>query len=103
MGKLVRDRIPEIIEANGENPHTKVLSGIDFIDALKEKLVEEAGEVRSATERKEVLEECADVYEVLLAFAKTYDFTMDDIVTSATQKSVSRGSFNKCIFLEKVE
>ncbi|MCI0711669.1 MAG: nucleoside triphosphate pyrophosphohydrolase [Chloroflexi bacterium] len=56
--KLVRDNIPEIIAANGQ--------------ALRQKLVEEAQEVLQA-KPDELVNELADVYEVLDALIAAYD------------------------------
>jgi predicted house-cleaning noncanonical NTP pyrophosphatase (MazG superfamily) len=42
--KLVRDRIPEIIESDGHNAFTRILDGQDYRAALLAKLVEEARE-----------------------------------------------------------
>ena len=47
--KLVRDRIPEIIQAGGRHPVTRVLDESGYRQALLDKLVEEAGEAASAS------------------------------------------------------
>ena len=60
MGKLVRDRIPEIIRADGREPEVRVLSATDYLAALNEKLLEEAHELKGA-EPESRLEEAADV------------------------------------------
>jgi predicted house-cleaning noncanonical NTP pyrophosphatase (MazG superfamily) len=46
--KLVRDRIPEIIQAGGGHPVTRVLDEACYRQALLSKLVEEAAEAASA-------------------------------------------------------
>ena len=38
--KIVRDRIPEIIESQGQPPNTRILSEEEALDALVEKLFE---------------------------------------------------------------
>ncbi len=50
-GKLVRDRIPEIIEAEGLTAKVRVLDEPELIPALTAKLVEEAEELRRAETR----------------------------------------------------
>jgi predicted house-cleaning noncanonical NTP pyrophosphatase (MazG superfamily) len=47
--KLVRDRIPEIIEADGHHAFTRILDDQDYRAALLAKLVEEAREAQSAS------------------------------------------------------
>ena len=42
--KLVRDRIPEIIEASGKNCVTEILSDADYLKMLDAKLDEELAE-----------------------------------------------------------
>jgi predicted house-cleaning noncanonical NTP pyrophosphatase (MazG superfamily) len=68
VGKLVRDKIPNLILAAGEQPSTSVLDDDSYAAALLDKLIEEAQELREA-DPKDRLEEAADVYEVLLAVA----------------------------------
>lgn len=64
-GKLVRDRIPELIRRNGGQPRTRRLSDEEFATALTRELIEEAQEFAAdATEG-----ELADVLEV--AFTPT--------------------------------
>jgi predicted house-cleaning noncanonical NTP pyrophosphatase (MazG superfamily) len=71
-GKLVRDRIPRIIIRNGEVPILNVLSLKDFKRSLLAKLVEECTELSSASERTDIMLECADVKEVLAALCAEY-------------------------------
>lgn len=59
-GKLVRDRIPEIVAASGGAPTVVVLSEEDSREALHLKLIEEAGELRDASDESR-LEELAEV------------------------------------------
>ena len=61
--KLVRDKIPEIIEADGKYCKTRILSGEEYIAALEAKLNEEVAEYQ----KDKNLEEIADVFEVLQA------------------------------------
>ena len=64
-GKLVRDRIPEIIRASGADPVVRTLTGEELIAALFDKLAEEASELREAGPL-DAAEEMADVMEVVL-------------------------------------
>lgn len=67
FNKLVRDRIPEIIEKNGENALCVVMEGIGLVRQLKNKIIEESYEILSAGSEKEVLEELVDLEEVCMA------------------------------------
>jgi len=100
MGKLVRDGIPDLIRARGAEPATRVLDGAEFDAALRDKLVEEALEVRSATGPADVLAEAADVYEVLIAVAEHLGVSLETIAEAARQKRAERGAFGERIWLE---
>jgi predicted house-cleaning noncanonical NTP pyrophosphatase (MazG superfamily) len=99
VGKLVRDRIPEIIRADGREPVTYVLEAPDYEAALLQKLVEEAEELRTAPE-SDRLDEAADVYEVLLAVAAHLGITLDQVAARAAKKRDERGGFTNRIWLD---
>ena len=64
--KLVRDNVPEIIEADGGAPKIRALTGEEFIVELLNKLKEEAEEVvKAKADRQELIKEIGDVYEVI--------------------------------------
>jgi predicted house-cleaning noncanonical NTP pyrophosphatase (MazG superfamily) len=99
VGKLVRDLIPELIERSGRTPAVRLLDDDEYIEALHEKLVEEAEELRSAAPSSQ-LEEAADVYEVLLAIARALDVDMAVVVAAADAKRAERGAFERRLWLE---
>ena len=99
MGKLVRDRIPEMIRENGRQPVAWQLSEEQILGALTAKLLEEAEELRDAEPHAQ-LEEAADVYEVLRAVATTIGVSMDEVVSRAEKKRAERGGFEQRIWLE---
>lgn len=98
MGKLVRDRIPEIIRAEGRTADTRKLDDDAYRDALLDKLVEEALELRSAP-REAALDEAADVYEVLLALAAHEGWTLRHVASRAAGKRRQRGGFDERVYL----
>ena len=63
--KLVRDRIPEIIEKDGKTCVCSVLSRQDYITLLDQKLNEELAEYQESKS----MEELADLLEVMSAGA----------------------------------
>lgn len=104
--KLVRDNIPAKIEAGGEKAVTRVLSKDDFRTALIEKLEEEAFELTEACQEGEaakVLEELADLSEVVKTLAAEFGITSEQIKIVAAEKRAKRGGFAKRIFLEYTE
>ncbi|HTQ88031.1 MAG TPA: nucleoside triphosphate pyrophosphohydrolase [Streptosporangiaceae bacterium] len=100
--KLVRDRIPEIIQSHGRRPVTRVLDDADYRQALLSKLVEEAREASNAT-AAELPGELADVLEVLRTLTATAGMSWAQLLALADDKRTRRGGFGKRIFLESVE
>jgi predicted house-cleaning noncanonical NTP pyrophosphatase (MazG superfamily) len=100
--KLVRDRIPEIIRADGHRAVTRVLDEESYQSALLEKLVEEAHEARQAP-AEQLPGELADVLEVLQAIAEARGLGWNHILEIATRKRTERGAFGNRIFLEYVD
>ncbi|MCX6403780.1 MAG: nucleoside triphosphate pyrophosphohydrolase [Actinobacteria bacterium] len=98
MGKLVRDLIPQIIEASGRTPVTSVVTGSDLIKALKDKLIEEAQEVFDAPAEK-VIEELADVQEVIAALISELKIDEQELKQLQSAKRDERGGFGSGIIL----
>lgn len=101
--KLVRDRIPEIIEGNGEKPVIRILDEVEYKGELEKKLNEEYQEVLGTTTSEDRIEELADMLEIIAALAALEGKTLEDVVEVKKQKSLKRGGFEKRIFLERVE
>lgn len=102
--KLVRDRIPEMIQQKGQVCVVRTLDQEAFRQALLEKLCEEAEEVRKACgDREEFLKELADVHEVLETILTAYDLPSSELKRIQTEKRDRRGGFEKRLFLESVE
>lgn len=97
--KLVRDKIPEIIEADGKECKTRILSNDEYIAALEAKLNEEVAEYQVDKN----LEEMADVLEVLQAICTARGYSMDELEAMRAKKAEKRGGFRERIFLEYVE
>ncbi|MFP8955877.1 hypothetical protein ACLI4Y_04050 [Natrialbaceae archaeon A-CW3] len=96
--KLVRDRIPAIIDENGEWPITHVADDTEYERRLLDKLEEECTEVRD----KLTLEELADVLEVIRALCTHEGWSLEELEESRRQKAADRGGFDDRIVLERV-
>mgnify|MGYP006442139461 CR=1 FL=1 len=96
--KLVRDKIPEIIKANGEIPVVYFADEKRYILKFKEKLQEEVSEFIES----EDIEELADVLEVVHALISFKGKTFDEIEKIRINKLEKRGGFKNKIILEKV-
>ena len=96
MGKLVRDMVPEIMRQQGKVPVIEQISGERLRRALKDKLVEEAEELRLADD---ISEELADVQEVIEALIEAYGLDRETIEVVKINKRLLRGDFSKGQFL----
>ncbi|KHD37129.1 phosphoribosyl-ATP pyrophosphohydrolase [Clostridium acetobutylicum] len=96
--KLVRDKIPEIIENSGKTFDIHYAKKEDLTALLEAKLLEEAKEF---SEDKN-LEELADLMEVVLGLASALGFSEEELMKKRTEKKAERGGFQKGIVLEKV-
>ena len=101
--KLVRDRIPEIIESKGEKPITRILDADEYKKELEIKLNEEYKEMLETSTSEDRIEELSDILEIVRALASLENKTLDDVIKVADEKSVKRGGFEQRIFLEKVD
>lgn len=93
-GKLVRDLIPELIRQSGRNPNVRHISGDDLVRALGAKLIEEAEEVAaSVTNRDDLIEDLADLTEVIAAVMKIRGIDGREVADAAAAKAGTRGRF----------
>lgn len=93
--KLVRDRIPEIIESTGRSCGTRVVFGDEFYSYLDKKLDEEVSEFREAGN----LEELADIMEVVYGLAEYLGYTEQELNVLRSKKRDERGGFSRGIVL----
>lgn len=96
--KLVRDRIPEIIETDGKTCVCETLSDQDYLSLLDQKLNEELAEYRESKS----LEELADLLEVIQTVVKARGWTVEDLERVRADKASKRGGFEKKILLKEV-
>ena len=97
--KLVRDRIPEIIEASGKSCATEILSDEDYLKMLDAKLDEELAEYH----KDKNIEELADLLEVIRACAVARGSSVEELERVRKEKAAKRGGFEKKILLKEVE
>lgn len=87
--KLVRDNIPNIL---GVQPEI-IQDDNEYIKALKKKLDEETKELKAAKTVPEIMEEMADVLEVLSCIAKVHGINNNELFAIADAKRAEKGSF----------
>ena len=89
--KLVRDRIPEIIESSGKSCVTEILSDEDYLKMLDAKLDEELAEYHA----DQNIEELADLIEVIRACAVARGYTIEELEQVRAEKAAKRGGFER--------
>lgn len=94
-GKLVRDKIPQIIEAKGGSARIRILEADEYLAALEAKLDEEVAEFHADKNA----EELADILEVVLALAEAKGISREALIRVYRDKHDERGGFQHRIFL----
>ena len=97
--KLVRDKITEIIEADGRVAKYKILDDNEYRQELNKKLQEE---VKEYLEDNNV-EELADIVEVIYGILNSMNVSIQEFEKVRTNKQEKKGAFEKKIYLEKAE
>ena len=97
--KLVRDKIPKIIENAGKTPVTHILPDDEYLYEIYKKLDEEFAEYQA----DKSIEELADMLEVMYAIAEARGYSVSELEAVRREKAEKRGGFKDKIFLEYVE
>ena len=98
LKKLVRDKIPAMIESNGQAAKTRILDKEAYTRALEKKLKEETHEYLRSRE----LVELADILEVVDALAADQGSSFEQILELKQKKRQTNGAFDRKIFLVSV-
>lgn len=97
--KLVRDKIPEIIKAEGRECKVKIAAKEEKYELLEAKLQEEVNEFL----QDKNLEELADVMEVLFGLAESLGYSEEELLKARDKKLKERGGFKEGIVLKSVK
>jgi predicted house-cleaning noncanonical NTP pyrophosphatase (MazG superfamily) len=101
--KLVRDRIPEIIEGTGKQFSTRIMENEEYINELKNKSFEELEEYITAENDTDAIKELADLLEIIHALAESHGASFEKVEEVRQKKAEKRGRFKEKIFLIEVE
>ena len=100
FNKLVRDKIPEKIQRNGEEAVTAQLDKNILSRLLKRKLVEEALEVLDSEAEEDLVVELADILEVLDGILGQHQIDLQTVLQQKEKKREKAGGFEKGIYLK---
>lgn len=96
--KLVRDKIPEIIENSGRKAIVEKVPEEAYYMLLNEKLDEERKEYLESLR----VEELADLVEVIYAILEYKKVSIEDFEAMRIEKAAKRGTFKERILLKEV-
>ena len=97
--KLVRDKIPEIIETDGKTPIIKSIDGLKLKQALVKKLTEEGEEYLESLETEEI----ADLLEILHGLMEAQGVSYEEVEKIRLSKKEERGGFSQGLILREVQ
>jgi predicted house-cleaning noncanonical NTP pyrophosphatase (MazG superfamily) len=100
--KLIRNKIPQIIKANGKTPTTRILPEDEYIKELCNKTQEELTEYIEAKTKPDKLEELSDLLELINTLTKHKCTTLKEINKIHKKKAKERGTFQNRTFLIKI-
>ncbi|NER43848.1 nucleoside triphosphate pyrophosphohydrolase [Bacillus megaterium NBRC 15308 = ATCC 14581] len=101
--KLVRDKIPTIIEQSGKTFKSRVLQREEYQHELTKKAKEELQEYIEAPTHQEAIEELADLLEVMHALAPVHGATPEQLEKVREEKAKERGKFDNRVYLVETE
>jgi len=103
QNKLWRDKAVERLERSGSIIHWARLDDNEFAEQLKIKFMEEAHEVYSAKTKEALIEELADILEVVASLCEVHEFTLEDVMKIQQKKYDERGGFTGRKFVTSAE
>ena len=96
--KLVRDKIPDILDEQGLRYSIREAKGNDKKYYIQQKLLEEVNEFLVDPS----IEELGDIQEVIAGLLAVYGWEQSELDSQVLYKRNKRGSFYKSIILEEV-
>ncbi|MGI6066940.1 MAG: phosphoribosyl-ATP pyrophosphohydrolase [Bacillota bacterium] len=96
--KLIRDKIPEIIEQSGKKAVVEKLDDGRYLNMLNNKLSEELSEYLDGNN----VEELADLVEVIYAILELKGVPLVEFEKIRKEKVEARGAFQKRLLLKEV-
>lgn len=103
QNKLWRDKAVEKMEKHGSVMHWRWLDDAQYSQQLLLKLVEEAQEAVDAQSGNDLIEELADVRDIVDALCTLHSITSEQIAQAQAARYQERGGFLNRVFVEKAE
>ncbi len=103
LNKLVRDKVKDIFEKDNCTVYVKELSDDEYIQALHDKLYEEVEELCDVESKEELIEEMADIFQVLETICTMADVSVESIIKTQEEKLEKKGGFQDGLFIDYIE
>jgi predicted house-cleaning noncanonical NTP pyrophosphatase (MazG superfamily) len=103
FNKLIRSKLPQRMKEEGVTIWGRHLNDEEFASELKNKLVEEALEVKDTDNRADLIKELADVTEVIESLALLHNIKKEEIEQERAVKSDINGHFLPANFVDYIE
>jgi len=97
--KLIRDKIPTKMDRAGAAYEVRKMGKKEFEKELLKKVGEEASGLLAAKNKKELIEELADVLDVIEEIRRHWKIKPSCIRKSQKENSIKKGGFKKKIYL----
>ena len=101
--KLVRDKVPQIIKNEGKVVYYFMLNDENLRIMLKVKLIEESRELSKTMTKEEMINELADISEVIEAIYEVFDIAEIDVDLAKHKKIEEKGTYKSGAYLMCVE
>jgi predicted house-cleaning noncanonical NTP pyrophosphatase (MazG superfamily) len=95
MEKLVRDKVPDLLQKSGKKCTVRIVKGPEYIQKLKEKLKQEVDDFIA----DEAIEELADIIEIVSVLCKSKGVAFEQLEEFRKFKAAERGSYEGGIVL----
>lgn len=102
MGKLVRDKIPDLMTRDGERFTVHQVQGAALAEALQRKLMEEAEEAGMAETAADLIAELGDVLDVIDALCKAWSISRSEIQEARQIRAQRNGGFGLGLIVERL-
>lgn len=101
LDKLGRDNMKELFKKDNCDLKFHIIDdNEEYLEILTQKIVEELEEVFDCETKEEVIEELADLEQVMIAFRKLIHVTREEVETVRKEKEKTHGGFEKRVYLE---
>ncbi len=103
LNKLIRNKLVEMYDDLGQGIVSRQLGGKGLQLALRDKIFEETSEIPiESGSRQDIIDEIADVEQVLDDLKSSLSITDDDVQQAKARKLDNKGGFSNGIFVETI-